>query len=163
MRCSIFPACLHATRNWRRQSWLMTKAAGRSRFIWRQMLYSLAFWLILMPLLDLLAFKTNPLFVQNILIDLILLPLCLFHAQIFGRQMEMAGLGKEVPRRHSPIGRIASAFKKLILIGCEAMVVRGSCRVPAPALRSHCGRLLKYPGYTHLSETRLLNAAGHKR
>jgi hypothetical protein len=35
----------------------MSKAAGRSRFIWRQMLDSLAFWLILMPLLDLLAFQ----------------------------------------------------------------------------------------------------------
>ena len=60
-----------------RQSWLMTKAAGRNRFIWRQMLYSLVFWLILMPLLDLLAFITNPLSVQNVVIDLILLPVCL--------------------------------------------------------------------------------------
>ena len=55
----------------------MTKAAGRNRFIWRQMLYSLVFWLILMPVLDLLAFKTNPLSMQNIVIDLILLPVSL--------------------------------------------------------------------------------------
>ena len=41
------------------------------------MLYSLVFWLILMPVLDLLAFKTNPLSIQNIVIDLILLPVCL--------------------------------------------------------------------------------------
>lgn len=41
------------------------------------MLYSLVFWLILMPLLDLLAFKTNPLLTQNIVIDLIVLPVCL--------------------------------------------------------------------------------------
>jgi hypothetical protein len=34
-------------------------------------------WLILMPLLDLLAFKTNPLSLQNIVIDLVLLPVCL--------------------------------------------------------------------------------------
>ena len=56
---------------------IVTKAAGRNRFIWRQMLYSLVVWLILMPVLDLVAFKTNPLSMQNIVIDLILLPVCL--------------------------------------------------------------------------------------
>jgi hypothetical protein len=62
----------------------MTKAAGRSRFIWRQMLYSLAFWLILMPLIDFLAFKTDPLSVQNVVIDLILLPVSLLGGYLKG-------------------------------------------------------------------------------
>jgi len=63
----------------------MTKAAGRNRFIWRQMLFSLAFWLILMPLLDLLAFRTNPLSVQNVVIDLVLLPVCLLGGYLEGK------------------------------------------------------------------------------
>jgi len=37
--------------------------------------------------------------------------------------MEMEGLRKEVPRRHSSMWRIARASKKLTLDRCEAMVV----------------------------------------
>jgi len=84
------------------------------------MLYSVVVWLMV-PLLDLLAFKTNPLSVQNIVIDLILLPVPV--GRILGSQMEMARLGKEVPRRHSPIWRIEPSFKKPTSTGCEAMVV----------------------------------------
>ena len=76
-----------------RQSWLMTKAAGRSRFIWRQMLYSLAFSLILMHS-RFACVKTNPLFVQNILIDLILLP-CACCGYLEGKWRWQHG--KEVP------------------------------------------------------------------
>lgn len=41
------------------------------------MLYSLVFWSILMPLLDLFALRTNPLSLQSIVIDFFLLPLYL--------------------------------------------------------------------------------------
>ena len=68
-----------------RQSWLVTKAAGRNRFIWRQMLYSLVFCLILMPAIDLLSFKTNPLSMQNVVIDLILLPVFLLGGYLEGK------------------------------------------------------------------------------
>ena len=67
------------------QSRLMTDETGRSRFIWRRMLYSLAFWLILMPLLDLLVFKTDPLSLQNIVIDFILLPVYLLGGYLEGK------------------------------------------------------------------------------
>jgi hypothetical protein len=38
-----------------------------------------------MPLRDLLAFKTNPLSVQNIVIDLVLLPVCLLGGYLEGK------------------------------------------------------------------------------
>jgi hypothetical protein len=81
----------------------MSKAAGRSRFIWRQMLDSLAFWLILMPLLDLLAFKTDPLSVQNVVIDLILLPVCLLGGYLKGK-WRWQDLEKKYPADTLPFG-----------------------------------------------------------
>jgi hypothetical protein len=68
-----------------RKQWLEAKAAGRNRFIWRQMLYVLVFGLILMPILDLLAFKTNPLSAQNVVINLILLPVFLLGGYLEGK------------------------------------------------------------------------------
>jgi hypothetical protein len=59
--------------------------AGRDRFIWRQMFYVLVFGLILIPILDLLAFKTNPLSTQNVVIDLILLPVFLLGGYLEGK------------------------------------------------------------------------------
>jgi cell division protein FtsW (lipid II flippase) len=68
-----------------RKQWQEAKAAGRDRFIWRQMLYVLVFGLILIPTLDLLAFKTNPLSTQNVVIDLILLPVFLLGGYLEGK------------------------------------------------------------------------------
>jgi len=58
-----------------RQSWLATKAAGKTRFTLRQMLYQVVFGLILMFLFDWFSFKTSLFSLQNIVIDLVLLPL----------------------------------------------------------------------------------------
>jgi hypothetical protein len=67
-----------------RQSWLQSKAAGKSRFIWRQVLSSLIFWLILMPALDLLAFKSTPFSLSMILIDLAMLLVFLLEGYLRG-------------------------------------------------------------------------------
>lgn len=68
-----------------RKQWLEAKAAGRNRFIWRQVLYVLVFGSTLMPILDLLAFKTNPLSEQNVVTDLILLPVFLLGGYLEGK------------------------------------------------------------------------------
>lgn len=49
------------------------------------MLYVLVFGLISMPILDLLAFKTNPLSTQNFVIDLVLFPVFLLGGYLEGK------------------------------------------------------------------------------
>jgi hypothetical protein len=58
---------------------------------------------ILMPLLDLLAFKTDPLSVQNVVIDLILLPVCLLGGYLKGK-WRWQDLEKKYPADTLPFG-----------------------------------------------------------
>jgi hypothetical protein len=56
-----------------------------------------------MPVLDLLAFKTNPLSMQNIVIDLILLPVCLLGGYLEAK-WRWKDLGKKYPADTLPSG-----------------------------------------------------------
>ncbi len=68
-----------------RKQWQQARAAGRDRFILRQVLYVLVFGLILMPTLDSFAFKTNPLSAQSLAIDLVLLPVFVLGGYLEGK------------------------------------------------------------------------------
>lgn len=69
-----------------KQYWLQTKAKGRSRFIWREVLGALLIWLIVMLALALFRDQALPVSVQReVSIDLILFPLLLLWGFLNGR------------------------------------------------------------------------------
>lgn len=68
-----------------KQYWFQAKAAGRNRFIRREVLENLLFWLISITALDLFVFRNRPFSTQSVLIDLIMLPVFLLEGFLRGK------------------------------------------------------------------------------
>jgi hypothetical protein len=68
-----------------REQWLRTKELGRGRFVRGQVLYSFVFWLILMPVLDVLGGQRPYSSWSNAIVDLIVLLICLLGGYLEGR------------------------------------------------------------------------------
>jgi hypothetical protein len=67
-----------------RTHWLRTKERGRARFIRREVLNSVLFWLILMPLLDLFGDHRHSTVRSIVFANLIVLPILLLGGYLEG-------------------------------------------------------------------------------
>jgi hypothetical protein len=84
-----------------REYWLRSKEQGRPRFILRQMLASVLFWLILMVGLDLLGDRPHTTVQSMVVINLIMLPIFLLGGYLEGR-WKWTDLQKKYPDHSLP-------------------------------------------------------------
>ena len=78
-----------------RAYWLQTKEQGRTRFIRREVLGSVLFWLVLMPVLDLFGTQSSP-WRFTALVNFIILPIFVLGGYLEGR-WRWADLEKKYP------------------------------------------------------------------
>jgi hypothetical protein len=81
-----------------RAQWRRTKELGRARFLWRQLLFCLLFWLTLMLTFHWLIDRgSHPSLRSEIVIDLIVLPIVLLGGYVEG-SWKWADLEKKIKR-----------------------------------------------------------------
>ena len=83
-----------------RAYWLQTKEQGRTRFIRLEVLRSVLFWLVLMPVLDLFGTPRSP-WRFTVLVNLITLPIFVLGGYLEGR-WRWADLEKKYPDDNLP-------------------------------------------------------------
>ena len=84
------------------ESWLQTKAGGRSRFIWLNVFRSLVLWAILVPAIEVLGNNSRSISPRSIvLMGIITFPIFLLEGCLVGR-WRWKGLEKKYPDNGLP-------------------------------------------------------------